>query len=64
MAKKDRVDSVAAHEAVNSRPMGVDTANEPASTAATSLEQLHLIPPPLPEEMVQQILERQAVFGF
>ena len=64
MAKKDRVDSVAAHEAVSSRPTGVGTANEPEGMAATSPEQLHLIPPPLPEEMVQQILERQAVFGF
>jgi hypothetical protein len=42
----------------------METASTPESVAAASLEQLHPIPPPLSDDMVQQILERQAVFGF
>lgn len=34
------------------------------AAGAVAPEQLHLIPPPLSDEMVRQILERQAVFGF
>lgn len=64
MAKKDRIDSVVAHEAVPHRPTDVDAANKPdAETAAAAPEQLQFLSLP-PEVMVQQILERQAVFGF
>ena len=62
MAKKDRVDSAAAPEAVPKRLAGMNAANEPVTVMAP--EQLHLIPPPLQDEMVEQILKRQEVFGF
>jgi hypothetical protein len=63
MAKKDRVDSVTAHEAVPSRPMGMNAAKTSDGRSAASGEQLELLSLP-PDAMVQQILERQAVFGF
>jgi hypothetical protein len=63
MAKHDRVDSVEAQEAFPGGPASGETAYKPEDMAAAA-EQLHLIPPPMPDEMVQQILERQAVFGF
>lgn len=64
MAKKERVDSVAVPEAVQQWPEGTVVEMRNAPGAGATPEQLHLIPPPLQDKMVEQILERQAVFGF
>ena len=63
MAKIDRVDSVEAQEPVSMRPTGGEAENKRGDMAMAT-EQLHLIPPPAQDDMVRQILERQAVFGF